>query len=132
MSWYKNSINSENRNSRTLSLSEKTYPKLLKYSVAKMKLFQETNRSFAVLGIATNQNKFNKKTFMTAMVYLTSNTINCVNIFSGVENFTEYAESILFTSVTMSFFMIFIIMIFQWEHISSLIDMFEEFVEKRK
>lgn len=98
----------------------------------KMKLFKETYRTFAILGISSSQNKFNKKVVLPMICYWIDNILNCIYLCRVVESFSEYMNSIFFTCITSSIVICFTITIFKWKNITTLIHTAEELVRQSK
>lgn len=97
-----------------------------------MKFFRETKRTFAILGISSNQNIFNEKMLMAFTSYWLDNTLNCIFIYREANSFSEYADSAFITSTTTMFAMIFTIIVIKWQNVSELISSIDELAEKSK
>lgn len=95
-----------------------------------MKLFQETQRTLAILGIATNQNKINRTAMMIFIVYFIDNILNCVYLCRVVETFSEFTDSVFITSLTTSIPIMFVIFASEWTTVSILITHVGKFIEK--
>lgn len=98
----------------------------------KMKLFQETYRTFAILGISSSQNRFNKKVLLPMMCYWIDNILNCIYLWRVVESFSEYMNSIFFTCITSSIAICFTITWFKWRNMTTLIHTVERLVRQSK
>lgn len=96
-----------------------------------MKLFQETRRSFAVLGIESTQRILNRRVIVPIMCYWIDNILNCIYLFCVDKSFNEYMDSVFFTCITSSVAICFTITIFKWNKIAAHIAVIEKFVEKR-
>lgn len=95
-----------------------------------MKFYRETQRTFAILGLSSNQKTINGRMLMAFTSYWLDNTLNCIFIYREANSFSEYADSAFITSTTTMFALMYTIMVIKWEKVTKLINGVNELVEK--
>ena len=98
-----------------------------------MRLFEEVQRNFAVLGIssiAANQNSFNCRTVIGLLTFGSSTFLHLVFLFHEAKTFGEYTDNIYMTTATVATAVCFINVILNMNKVFQYIESLDEIVNK--
>lgn len=95
-----------------------------------MKLFQSIQKCFSILGISSNQSRFNGRMVSAFIVFSLGVIISTISLFIGTKTFKEYTDEIYVACAAILFVILFTNMIRKMEKLFELIDSFEMLVEK--
>lgn len=95
-----------------------------------MKLFQIVQKNFLVLGISSNQSRFNGKLAKTCLIYSLGSISSVAFLFFEAETFIEYTSNIYVTTALTGISTYFIFWILKLQNFFKLIDNIERFYEE--
>ena len=95
-----------------------------------MKLFQVIQKNFTVLGIGSNQSRFNLKLLKTCLTYGLSFTSSAIFLFFEARSFIEFTNNIYVTTAIAVITIYFSIWMWKLQKFFQLIDNLENFFEK--
>lgn len=97
-----------------------------------MNFFQTTKKTFATLGISSNQRTLNRKMLTFFNLFWLDVILNCMYTFREPNTIVEYAESIVSTMTTALIAMLYTIIIINWNAMHDVIEIIDELADKSK